>query len=129
MLKFLFFSNFSVISEKINNDLNFRNLNLHDDRVFLNYYRELFNTWCTNGSKRLGGYINIQTAIHIWSIFMRERCRFFDSWISFLVEQRIEYISRDSWDLFFEFCREFNLKDFSNYDFQGTNKNFLNNMA
>jgi len=90
-----------------------------DDKQLFLYYKELFKPWCTSSNTKRLGHIHIGTAIHIWALLLKDRCFFFDTWVAFLLEKGILYISRDTWNLFFEFCAEFNTKTFANYNFEG----------
>eukprot|EP01118_Nematostelium_gracile_P012290 TRINITY_DN4469_c0_g1_i1.p1 TRINITY_DN4469_c0_g1~~TRINITY_DN4469_c0_g1_i1.p1 ORF type:complete len:238 (+),score=63.53 TRINITY_DN4469_c0_g1_i1:36-749(+) len=83
---------------------------------FHNYYKALFAHWCAGNCSRRLGNIYIGIAIHLWLLLMKERCFFFDVWVAYLVEREIQYISRDQWNLFFEFCQEFQTIGFGSYD-------------
>jgi len=111
--------NTRVITETINRDKYERPLVWNDEKQLFVYYKELFQHWCVAdvSSKRLG-HIFIGTAIHIWALLMKDRCLFFDVWVAFLLEKRVQYISRDTWNLFFEFCVEFNNNTFASYNFE-----------
>eukprot|EP01114_Cavostelium_apophysatum_P022464 TRINITY_DN8137_c0_g1_i1.p1 TRINITY_DN8137_c0_g1~~TRINITY_DN8137_c0_g1_i1.p1 ORF type:complete len:285 (-),score=57.36 TRINITY_DN8137_c0_g1_i1:81-935(-) len=83
----------------------------------LNSNSEVSSPSTVNHNNRLG-HIHVGTAIYIWSYMMANRCFFFDTWVEFLLKRGTQYISRDTWNLFFEFCLEFNDKSFKSYNFE-----------
>jgi len=114
---------FSVVNIVEINDMVEKEKQLHpeyfrDEKLLQQFYKDLFSHWSvsSDSNKRLG-HIFIGTAIHVWALVLRERCNFFDVWVAFLVEKKVQYISRDTWNLFYEFCSEFNSKGFATYSF------------
>jgi hypothetical protein len=85
--------------------------------------------------------------MHIWGMLLSPRCFFLCDWFHFLQQHKIAYISRDVYDLFFDFSLEFHSRAlqsmlpsapfannnvntragnpfmvFKHYDFQGSGK-------
>jgi hypothetical protein len=68
----------------------------------------------------------VAPAVVCWSILMRHRCIFLDLWIAYLLSRfhvardwNRDHMSKDVWDTFYLFCREFNKQKFEVYKFDG----------
>jgi len=107
-----------AITSAINRDYVQRS-EIHTTKGFYNYYKKAFNFWCEGNSSKRSGHIYIGVAIQLWILLVKQKCFFFDIWIAFLVERGVQFISKDQWNLFLEFCEEFNPKGFDSYDFKG----------
>eukprot|EP01119_Soliformovum_irregulare_P024450 TRINITY_DN8767_c0_g1_i1.p1 TRINITY_DN8767_c0_g1~~TRINITY_DN8767_c0_g1_i1.p1 ORF type:complete len:277 (-),score=44.42 TRINITY_DN8767_c0_g1_i1:8-772(-) len=104
-----------TISAVILHDLAAHAEELSTTKGFHLYYKKLFGAWTPSDGTRLG-HIFVGLATQIWMILLRDRCFFFDVWMAFLMRRRIQFISRDQWNLFFEFCLEYHERGFDHYD-------------
>lgn len=93
---------------------------LTDEKKFIFFYRKLFDRWkeVSVVDTKAPGYIQTDKAICLWYELLSDRCPFLDYWAAFLVDQDKRYISKDCWNIFVDFCREFT-QSFAKYDFEG----------
>jgi DCN1-like protein 1/2 len=62
--------------------------------------------------------LSLETAIAFWDLLMTGRFKYLEEWKSFLIENHGKAISRDTWNLFWDFATNFT--DFSSHDTDGT---------
>lgn len=61
--------------------------------------------------------LSLETAIAFWDLLMAERFEYLDEWKKFLNEHHGKAISKDTWNLFWDFATNFS--DFSSHDTDG----------
>jgi DCN1-like protein 1/2 len=64
------------------------------------------------------GCPDIQLAIELWKLVLKDRFKYLDLWIKFLEESRVRAINRDTWTLLLEFSKNVN-DELDNYDPEG----------
>ena len=70
---------------------------LKDDKVFKEVYDFTF------GFSQEAGFKNIsyEYAEGLWTILMKDKCRFLQDWLDFFESQNTEIIKKDQWDMFY----------------------------
>jgi DCN1-like protein 1/2 len=88
---------------------------LHDEKAFKEFYMFLFDYSKAEQQKVL----DVQMAIELWKMVLKDRFKYLDLWIKFLEEEaRVRAISRDTWSLLLEFSKTMN-DELDNYDPEG----------
>jgi len=87
---------------------------LNDRAKFRDLYQFAF-TYAKPASSR---YLDVSTAIAYWSLIFQGKDPRVPLWIQFLNEQQQRGVSRDTWNLFFDFLVSTN-ESYSNYDSEG----------
>eukprot|EP00158_Paraphelidium_tribonemae_P004182 Partr_v1_DN26615_c1_g1_i6_m69418 putative DCN1, defective in cullin neddylation 1, domain containing len=59
-----------------------------------------------------------EIAVALWQILLAGKCSFLDAWCEFVSSNYGKAISKDTWNMFFDFVMTSN-EDFSNYDAEG----------
>lgn len=93
------------------------NLNgiIENDRL---KFREMYQFAFNYGKPSRQRNIDCETAIAYWKIMFKERYVLLDKWEEFLRKENHKIITRDAWNLVFEFFETIN-PDLSNYDEDG----------
>jgi DCN1-like protein 1/2 len=84
-----------------------------DDAAFKEFYMYIFDL-----SKGQQKSLQLDIAIELWKMVLKEKFRFLDLWCSFLKEKHNRAISRDTWALLWDFTKMINPL-MTNYDSEG----------
>eukprot|EP01114_Cavostelium_apophysatum_P009562 TRINITY_DN2272_c0_g1_i1.p1 TRINITY_DN2272_c0_g1~~TRINITY_DN2272_c0_g1_i1.p1 ORF type:complete len:253 (-),score=59.28 TRINITY_DN2272_c0_g1_i1:36-794(-) len=88
---------------------------LSDDRTFREFYHFLFEYGKPTPQSKI---LDIDVASELWRMVLKEKFRHLELWLTYLQEQSVKAISRDTWNLVLEFGKQVN-SDMSNYDSEG----------
>ncbi|KAL0083143.1 Cullin binding-domain-containing protein [Phycomyces blakesleeanus] len=88
--------------------------NLSDDASF----REIYSYAFVFGRQFQQKSLSLEAAVELWRLLLTGRFSMLDQWIQFLEEKHGKAISRDTWNLFFEFASQKDL-DLSKHDAEG----------
>jgi DCN1-like protein 1/2 len=97
--------------EKLKNKLPGLRSLIADDHAFRDFYNFVFNYGKDSKSKVL----DLEMAIAMWKLILKDRFHFLDMWIDWLQKNRKHSISKDEWALLLDFATTIN-KDMSNYN-------------
>eukprot|EP01121_Diplochlamys_sp_Union-15-3_P017672 TRINITY_DN6271_c0_g1_i1.p1 TRINITY_DN6271_c0_g1~~TRINITY_DN6271_c0_g1_i1.p1 ORF type:complete len:248 (-),score=36.42 TRINITY_DN6271_c0_g1_i1:32-775(-) len=95
----------------LKNKVNTMKAEVHDDKKFREFYLFLFSHAKNPDAKVL----DLDMAIEIWKMIFKERFTFLDLWITFLKEEYKKAISKDTWNLLYDFAKSIN-PTMSNHD-------------
>jgi len=76
---------------------------IHDPTEYNKFYRVSFERVMRD--QRVAA---IGTIAQLWVILLKDRCKFLDLFVAFLMENKRQIVSYDTYSLFLEFCEEYN---------------------
>ncbi|KAI8384835.1 Cullin binding-domain-containing protein [Radiomyces spectabilis] len=100
--------------EKLRASIPFLKNNLHNHDNFRDLYCYAFLFGRQTGQKNM----SLEAAIELWRLLLGDQYSMLGIWIQFLEENHGKAISRDTWNLFYEFISQPNL-DLTKYDAEG----------
>jgi len=93
---------------------------LRSEIVEIQAFKEFYSFMFDYGKPSNQKCLEAEIAIELWKMLLRERFKFLETWISFLLERQADKrgITKDTWMLLLEFSKQIN-KDMTNYDSEG----------
>ncbi|KAG2219199.1 hypothetical protein INT45_013065 [Circinella minor] len=87
---------------------------LNDPESFRRVYSYAFLLGRQTGQKSL----SLDAAVELWRLLLANQVEFLENWITFLEQKHGKAISRDTWNLFYDFATQPNI-DFNVHDSEG----------
>ncbi|KAL1932113.1 hypothetical protein VTP01DRAFT_9169 [Rhizomucor pusillus] len=80
--------------------------NLRQQLDDLDQFREIYNFAFLLGRQTGQKSLSLEAAVELWRLLLSDRFSLLEQWITFLEEKHGKAISRDTWNLFFEFAMQ-----------------------